>query len=509
MRLQRTDRKMPTLSAKGAAMRASRAARRRASTAARPTRKPKPVRTTAGPHPTPQIAPSKVTAPARRKRGAPVARAAQRIRARKPALEAPGGRRQVMAPPTTRWAMSMQQVKPVARMATQTARVVQAARLVQAELAEPVRRERMRVAMVRTVSMLRTVRMVRRRTLPTRSNRMRRQARHPIPASVQQITALVEGESLTFTSQFGPVNWSVAADDAATPGTVTAGGVYTAPATPGTFHVVGTSQADAQRSAVATVTVVPASALPTLSGSITDTVGGQGRIYVMASGEAGTVSLAAPGAYAIHGVSEGPGQSVTLFAYRDVLGVGTYVEAVDPYASTMVTWNGSSISGIDLALGAPPALPAQVAPDKVQVFTMDHGALVVWSHNGQETVDHYRVYASANANPLADAQAVVRTVRAGTSPIAIVDPLVNGVTYFALATVRQTIEGPATIVGPFTVGPPAAQWAVSGTIDFGGPPHPAVRSMSSCTVLPSPGAQRRLARGPTTFRHPRRYRQFL
>lgn len=51
------------------------------------------------------------------------------------------------------------------------------------------------------------------------------------------------------------VTWSV--QEGATGGTVTSAGLYTAPATAGTYHVVATSLADTSKTATATVTVTP------------------------------------------------------------------------------------------------------------------------------------------------------------------------------------------------------------------------------------------------------------
>jgi hypothetical protein len=62
-----------------------------------------------------------------------------------------------------------------------------------------------------------------------------------------QLTATVTGTTNT------SVTWSV--QEGAAGGTVTAAGLYTAPAGPGTYHVVATSNADATKSAIATVTV--------------------------------------------------------------------------------------------------------------------------------------------------------------------------------------------------------------------------------------------------------------
>jgi hypothetical protein len=62
-----------------------------------------------------------------------------------------------------------------------------------------------------------------------------------------QFTAVVTGDSDT------AVRWSV--KEGASGGAVTATGVYTAPSSPGTFHVVATSHADPTKSATAPVTV--------------------------------------------------------------------------------------------------------------------------------------------------------------------------------------------------------------------------------------------------------------
>ncbi|MBU8898884.1 chitinase [Corallococcus sp. M34] len=66
-----------------------------------------------------------------------------------------------------------------------------------------------------------------------------------------QFTATVAGSTNT------AVTWSV--QEGAAGGAVTAAGLYTAPVTAGTYHVVATSQADPSKSASATVTVTPSS----------------------------------------------------------------------------------------------------------------------------------------------------------------------------------------------------------------------------------------------------------
>ena len=77
-------------------------------------------------------------------------------------------------------------------------------------------------------------------------------------------TSILAGAVTTFSAtvtgagggQSTEVTWSV--EEGAAGGNVDASGRYTAPGTPGTFHVVATSVADASRSAAATVTVTAA-----------------------------------------------------------------------------------------------------------------------------------------------------------------------------------------------------------------------------------------------------------
>jgi chitinase len=73
-----------------------------------------------------------------------------------------------------------------------------------------------------------------------------------------QAADLYPGASQTFTASVtGAANqavvWSV--QEGATGGTITNGGVYTAPAIDGTYHVVATSQQDPSKQTAVTVTV--------------------------------------------------------------------------------------------------------------------------------------------------------------------------------------------------------------------------------------------------------------
>ncbi len=89
----------------------------------------------------------------------------------------------------------------------------------------------------------------------------------PISVSISPLTdTLGPGSTRSFTafvsnSTDQAVTWTI--EEGTAGGTITNAGVYTAPATLGTFHVVATSVADPSKNAVATVTVVPAGFKPT------------------------------------------------------------------------------------------------------------------------------------------------------------------------------------------------------------------------------------------------------
>lgn len=68
-----------------------------------------------------------------------------------------------------------------------------------------------------------------------------------LAGGTQTFTATVSGVSST------AVNWTVT--EGAAGGSITSAGVYTAPATAGTYHIVATNQADSAKTSTATVTV--------------------------------------------------------------------------------------------------------------------------------------------------------------------------------------------------------------------------------------------------------------
>ena len=72
------------------------------------------------------------------------------------------------------------------------------------------------------------------------------------------LTSGTLGDTVNFTAQVSGtgntgVNWSI--QEGAAGGTISSAGAYTAPATPGTYHIIATSQADTSKSALATIVV--------------------------------------------------------------------------------------------------------------------------------------------------------------------------------------------------------------------------------------------------------------
>lgn len=78
------------------------------------------------------------------------------------------------------------------------------------------------------------------------------------------------------------VTWTV---QEASGGTITAAGLYTAPTTEGTYHVVATQQGDATRTATATVTVMAPPAITTQPGNQSAPVAGSVTFTVAAAGQ--------------------------------------------------------------------------------------------------------------------------------------------------------------------------------------------------------------------------------
>ena len=302
-------------------------------------------------------------------------------------------------------------------------------------------------------------------------------------------TVLLVGQSMSFTSDVaGTANQSVfygivggtsggGSDSGSVDrGTIGSNGLYTAPAAPGTYQVVAKSQQDTSISDTATVTVVADNAVPTVRGTIAGPAG-SGRIFVsIKEWQGGSTVLDAPGPYVIRGVTVNPSfTNITVAAYRDLAGVGTYLTSVDPYGQATVSWNGTTATGADVTLVNPPSPSFAQGPSRLIVWPTDGGVIAQWERirgvDGKEVPEGYRLYASTSPNPGPDGgTSIVKTLRAGSSDIAVLS-LTNGTPfYFAISAFTGTTESPLSpVVGPITPAPPTGGHSISGSVSFGFP----------------------------------------
>jgi hypothetical protein len=126
---------------------------------------------------------------------------------------------------------------------------------------------------------------------------------NPAPTPTVQIAispataTLFTNQSKTFTasvsgSSDAAMTWSV--QEGASGGTVTSSGLYTAPSSAGTYHVIVTSHADSTRTATSTITVPGAAPAPTFTSTApTGASEGQGYSYSLTATDpaGGTVSF--------------------------------------------------------------------------------------------------------------------------------------------------------------------------------------------------------------------------
>ncbi|HET9553052.1 MAG TPA: hypothetical protein VFP50_08800 [Anaeromyxobacteraceae bacterium] len=262
----------------------------------------------------------------------------------------------------------------------------------------------------------------------------------------------------------GSVTWSLLEPRSGKVTQVGANGAsYQAPWSPGLFHLVARAACDPTKTAAAVVTAD----LPTVSGTVSFTGAGAGRIFValVTSWDAvvSGASLDAPGPFTLRGVQQAG--AYTLRAWRDTLGVETFHRGLEPSAELSISVPvGGDLGGLSVALAdvAPPAPPA---PSAVTPFPGDGRALVF-----VERVE------DANHDALADGYHLrCDTVPASGAPIRL-DGTLGDEQFFVLAGANGTTwtcdawataagqASPIVTTAPFTIGPPAGGQTVSGTI---------------------------------------------
>ncbi len=311
--------------------------------------------------------------------------------------------------------------------------------------------------------------------------------------TTQQFTATVTNTGNT------AVNWSVVEVGG---GTITASGLYSAPATGATYHVRATSVADPTRFGTATVTVTPQNG-PFISGVINYTGTRTGRIYITLvdandTPVAGT-SIAAPGPFLIHGMLTG---NYTVTAQMDTLGNGMTLAALDPSGSVAGVATNSSSAVVNLV---DPAAPAPANAMSVSAHPSAGAALLSWvglyDATGLEVVDHYRITWARSSAP--GTVLGTRTVAANGYNLTVIRPLTDGdsilftITGLLNGVGLGSVTSTATTIGALPSS--ASTGTLTGSISYSGVAAPgplyvvafggtSAAPVRAFTRIPSPGA---------------------
>jgi len=193
------------------------------------------------------------------------------------------------------------------------------------------------------------------------------------PGGTLQISAQVTGDPDT------AVRWSVKERNG---GSVDATGVYTAPQTTGTFHVIATSHADPSRTATATVTVRPGAVQVVVRpAAVTLAVKGTRRLVAQVSGNPDTAVL-----WSVREGNSG-GTVDPTGLYTAPATVGTFHVVATSHADPAI----SATATVTVQLTPPPVLgqwdPVETWPVvPIHVVLLQDGRVLNWSRLGEATV---------------------------------------------------------------------------------------------------------------------------
>ncbi len=219
----------------------------------------------------------------------------------------------------------------------------------------------------------------------------------------------------------------------------------------------------------------------TVSGSVAYSGAKTGQVYLTLNGGCGgsggpgtsitETTLTGGGAYTIRGVPPG---SYTLEATMDNLGSGAS-NASNPSGSSSVTVTNANFTGANVTLADPAAVTLSSAPTLLAVSPASQGAGITYSplknSNGVETASSYTVQWSTSSGfgTVAGSMNFAATGAKGSN-VWIVSGLTNGSVYYfrAYGTAGTSTSPSSSVMGPITIGPPTAGFAVSGTVTFTG-----------------------------------------
>lgn len=237
--------------------------------------------------------------------------------------------------------------------------------------------------------------------------------------ATQSFTASVTGTTNTV------LRWSI--QEGAAGGAITDTGVYTAPSTAGTFHVVATSQADSTKSATATVTVPSVSVAISPSAAMVD----QGATASFGATVSGTVINTSVTWSVQEGTAGGTVSSVGLYTAPQASGTFHLVATsqADP------TKSGVSTITVPVVTVSVSPMSDTLGPNGSRTFvatihgiTVNPNPNVIWSveegaaggsitsggiYTAPTTTGTFHVVAVDIANPTVSSEAIVTVVSSG------------------------------------------------------------------------------------------------
>jgi hypothetical protein len=240
----------------------------------------------------------------------------------------------------------------------------------------------------------------------------------------QQFNATLDGSAPS-------VNWSV---QEAGGGTVTPAGLYTAPATPGTYHLIATLAANSAVAGTATITVIPGQfANITLSPTMQTLYGGDTVTLTATVTNAANTSALFEVVELLGGTINATGPTTAIYTAPTT--AGTYhVKATaiaDPLAVANATF--TVFARPVIVSVSPPS--ASVAPNGTQQFTAavtgNTNTAVTWSVTGGGTISTTGLYTaptSPGTNSTITATSVADTTAFGQARVAVLSPGGNTVT---------------------------------------------------------------------------------
>ncbi len=264
-------------------------------------------------------------------------------------------------------------------------------------------------------------------------------------------TALVRG---TQTGQSTAVAWSV--QEGAAGGTIDEAGNYTAPANPGTFHVVAASVADSSKTATATVTVTAAQNVSVLITPSTASTQAQGKLSFKAVVTGAAAGQSADVTWSVQeGASEGSVDASGNYTAPVSAGTAHVVatSVADPSKTAVAT----------VSITAAPSVAVSISPASASVVAgaaTTFSATVTGTGSGESTAVGWSVQEGAGGGSVDASGRYTAPATAGTFHVvatSVADP-----TQSATAAVTVTPAPNVTV----SIAPGSASTQTGGTVNF-------------------------------------------